>query len=57
LIHCYYSVYTLARQGAGEGDRVSVSMDGDNVVVSASSKHKKRVSSFSGQKKEVSTSR
>lgn len=41
----------------GEGDRVSVSMDGDNVVVSASSKHKKRVSSFSGQKKEVSTSR
>lgn len=36
----------------GEGDRVSVSMDGDNVVVSASTKSRKRVSSFAGQKKE-----
>ena len=41
----------------GEGDSVSVSMDGDNVVVSTSLKHRKRVSSFADRKKEVSTSR
>lgn len=41
----------------GDGDSVSVSMDGDNVVVSASLKHKKRASSFTDRKKEVSTSR
>jgi ATP-dependent Clp protease ATP-binding subunit ClpA len=36
----------------GEGDQVSVSMDGDTVVISTSIKQKKRVSSFQGQKKE-----
>ncbi len=41
----------------GDGDRVNVSMDGDDVVISTSLKHKKRPSSFSNQKKEVSTSR
>lgn len=41
----------------GEGDSVNVSMDGDNVVISTSMKHKKRASSFSNRKKEVSTSR
>ncbi len=39
-----------------EGDRVSVSMNGEDVVISVQHNKKKRSSSFAGQKKEAQTS-